>query len=84
MAESKGMAGAGGACWSCATAVDHCHGTLVLHADGGIDCDEVATCGADPGRHEWWLTCAELAWRCSCTGDDHPLVELSELRGRAA
>lgn len=55
----------------CGNDLDHCHGTLVLHADGTVECDEHATCEADEARHELWVTCDEL--RCGCVGDDAPL-----------
>jgi hypothetical protein len=51
--------------------VTHCHGTLVLHADGTVECDEQDACGADEAQHELWVTCDEL--RCGCTGDEAPL-----------
>jgi len=55
----------------CAAGTDHCHGTLVLHADGTVECEHEATCDADETRHELWVTCDEL--RCGCLGDDAPL-----------
>jgi hypothetical protein len=55
----------------CGGDLDHCHGTLVLHADGTVECEEHATCDADEARHELWVTCDEL--RCGCLGDDAPL-----------
>ncbi len=63
-------------CEHCAAALAHCHGTLVLHADGSVDCDEASTCELEAGWHEWWVTCTELEPACGCTGDEHPLVEL--------
>ncbi|HWH35812.1 MAG TPA: hypothetical protein VNT56_10905 [Acidimicrobiales bacterium] len=57
----------------------HCHATLVLHADGVLDCAQ-AHCGADPTLHPWWVPCVELATPCGCVGDDAPL----ELGARAA
>ena len=48
----------------------HCHGTLVLHADGTAECDEVF-CGSDELQHELWVACDELG--CGCVGDDAPL-----------
>ena len=58
----------------CAEGLAHCHGTLVLHADGTVECDDDATCGGDELLHEVWLTCDEL--RCGCVGDDAPLDQL--------
>lgn len=48
-----------------------CHGTLVLHADGSVECDEQDACGADELQHELWVACDELG--CGCVGDDAPL-----------
>jgi hypothetical protein len=57
---------------SCCDAVlDHCHGTLVLHADGTLECEHQAACGADESQHELWVSCDEL--RCGCLGEDAPL-----------
>lgn len=55
----------------CAEELDHCHGTLVLHADGSIECDDQARCAADEARHELWVACDELG--CGCLGDEAPL-----------
>lgn len=55
----------------CETELAHCHGTLVLHADGTVECDEVAACDADELQHELWVACDELG--CGCVGDDAPL-----------
>jgi len=55
----------------CDNELDHCHGTLVLHADGTTECEQGDVCDADEARHELWVSCGEL--RCSCAGDDAPL-----------
>jgi hypothetical protein len=68
-----------GSCRTCADGLAHCHGTLVVHADGVLDCDE-AVCGGDPSLHEWWVPCIELEVHCGCVGDEHP----SEVVGEAA
>jgi hypothetical protein len=60
-------------CGACASALAHCHATLVVHADGGVECEESGVCGADPALHEWWLACVELEPACGCTGDEQPL-----------
>ena len=60
---------AGPAC--CTTGLEHCHGTLVLHADGTVECEDEARCGADELQHELWVACDELG--CGCVGDDAPL-----------
>ena len=55
-------------CRPCAAGDHHCHGTLVLHADGTAECDEAATCEVREDLHEWWVACVELG--CGCTGDE--------------
>jgi hypothetical protein len=58
------------------TAVDEvdasCSGTLVLHADGTIECEHEAECDCDELLHELWVTCDEL--RCGCVGEEAPLL----------
>ena len=58
-------------CRAGADGLVHCHGTLVLHADGVLDCDECVY-GTDPSLHEWWVPCIELETPCGCVGDEHP------------
>lgn len=53
----------------CGTDLDHCHETLVLHADGTVECD--GECGLGELQHGLWLACDELG--CGCAGDDAPL-----------
>jgi hypothetical protein len=48
-----------------------CRGTLVLHADGSVECDDQERCGADEAQHDLWVACDELG--CGCVGDDAPL-----------
>lgn len=62
------------ACGPCVAELAHCHATLVLHADGALDCPELEACGAQPDVHLWWISCTELASPCGCTGDEHPGV----------
>ena len=55
-------------CRPCADGHDHCHGTLVLHADGSAECDDAGACEVREDLHEWWVACVELG--CGCTGDE--------------
>ena len=57
----------------CEQELAHCHGTLVLHADGTVECGEQATCEADDAQHGLWVACDELG--CGCVGDDAPLED---------
>lgn len=50
---------------------EHCHGTLVLHADGSVECEHAEACGLDELQHELWVACDEIG--CSCAGDDAPI-----------
>lgn len=52
-------------CRSCLSGVDHCHGTLVLHENGDVDCTEVCY---DLGavRHRLSISCAEIDGGCAC------------------
>jgi len=48
-----------------------CSGTLVLHADGTVECSaSEATCDLDDLTHALWVACDELG--CGCVGDEHP------------
>lgn len=58
-------------CRTCLSGLDHCHGTLVLHESGDVDCTE--TCpDPDPARHRLSLDCADLDGGCDCTVDLAP------------
>jgi hypothetical protein len=35
----------------CELDLEHCHGTLVLHADGTAECEHGAVCEADEAQH---------------------------------
>ena len=64
-------------CRPCTDGHDHCHGTLVLHADGTAECGEAGACEVREDLHEWWVACVELG--CGCTGDeqDEPALLLA-------
>lgn len=57
-------------CRSCLSGLDHCHGTLVTHENGDVDCTEACT-DLDPARHRLHLGCAELDG-CPCPADLAP------------
>ncbi len=44
---------------------DHCHGTLVRHADGRVECIEPG-CPPERGRHEFVVECGAETPGC-CT-----------------
>jgi hypothetical protein len=39
-------------CPDCAREIDHCHGTLVVHADGTVACTDVGCVRLGRERHE--------------------------------
>ncbi len=64
-------------CRPCHTGLAHCHDTLVVHADGTLECESWARCLADELMHDLWVPCTTLS--CGCTGDEWtPLLELAE------
>jgi hypothetical protein len=59
-------------CAGCADELEHCHATLVVHADGWLTCSQADVCERQPDLHSWWIACTELTSPCGCTGDEHP------------
>ncbi|HKS47289.1 MAG TPA: hypothetical protein VJT49_19690 [Amycolatopsis sp.] len=55
-------------CRSCASGLDHCHGTLVLHESGVVDCTEACS-DLDQVRHSLRMTCAEIEGGCRCVAE---------------
>jgi hypothetical protein len=55
----------GAGCPECSAAVDHCHGTLVLHADGSVECTDPSCTVYAVDRHGLLLVCG-AAEGCSC------------------
>ena len=59
-------------CASCVTGVDHCHGTLVVHPDGGFaECTDARCADDDHLRHSLIVACSGLDGECMCV----PLLE---------
>lgn len=52
-------------CPSCVRNLNHCHGTLIVHPDGGTECTEPACVEAHASTHYLVLECAELG-DCAC------------------
>ncbi|MBE1494210.1 hypothetical protein H4696_001310 [Amycolatopsis lexingtonensis] len=53
-------------CASCAARIDHCHGTLVVHPEGGFaECTDPACVDADRVRHALIVDCPALGG-CGC------------------
>ncbi|MEV4051799.1 hypothetical protein AB0J55_11490 [Amycolatopsis sp. NPDC049688] len=54
-------------CASCDARIDHCHGTLVVHPDGGsAECTEPACVDGDRVRHALIVDCQGIAGGCGC------------------
>jgi len=56
------------ACPTCDDDLEHCHGVLVLHADGRVECLEVLRCEGAVVEHDHEVQCDELG--CGCIGDE--------------
>jgi hypothetical protein len=64
-------------CSDCRSGVDHCHGTLVMHADGTVDCTDAACELGDLIRHAFVIDCAAVLGGC-CAAEDGAKVTLDE------
>jgi hypothetical protein len=53
------------ACAGCVETIDHCHGTLVRHADGMVECTDLSCVVLAVERHELVLACGPREG-CSC------------------
>jgi hypothetical protein len=55
-------------CASCSATLDHCHGTLVVHPDGGFaECTDDRCVDGDRVRHGLIVDCHALGTGCTCT-----------------
>jgi hypothetical protein len=54
-------------CLSCLGELDHCHGTLILHETGAVDCTEPGCRDLEEVRHTLRISCAEIDGGCLCT-----------------
>jgi len=54
-------------CSQCNHDLDHCHGTLVIHAGTQVDCTDPDCVDLEIVRHPLVLECTELDGGCSCT-----------------
>ncbi|WP_067531794.1 hypothetical protein [Nocardia crassostreae] len=53
-------------CSLCESALDHCHGTLIAHADGATECTDWHCDSLDRVRHVYLADCSEVAGGCEC------------------
>ncbi|MEA5365129.1 hypothetical protein VA596_36735 [Amycolatopsis sp., V23-08] len=63
-------------CASCDAAIDHCHGTLVVHPEGGFaECTDPGCVDGDRLRHGLIVDCQTLGGGCACaTAPGKPLL----------
>ncbi|MGH3521162.1 MAG: hypothetical protein ACRDQ7_28055 [Haloechinothrix sp.] len=54
-------------CAKCTSDLDHCHGTLVLHYDGLIECTEPGCRDTADLRHPLVIDCHAVEGGCACT-----------------
>jgi hypothetical protein len=52
-------------CPECERQAEHCHGTLVRHADGHLECTDPACSVLGGDRHGLVVACADLSG-CAC------------------
>lgn len=53
-------------CSLCAAVLDHCHGTLLAHADGSLECTDQDCHDTDRVRHLFLADCSDVAGGCHC------------------
>jgi hypothetical protein len=54
-------------CVRCESNLEHCHGALVVHLDGSVDCTEPDCYDADRARHELVVDCDDTMFDgCGC------------------
>ncbi|GAA1993045.1 hypothetical protein [Amycolatopsis minnesotensis] len=52
-------------CLTCGNGLDHCHGTLVVHVGGALDCTDANCADLDRVRHTLIVDC-EFLGACDC------------------
>lgn len=57
-------------CADCVAEVDHCHGTLIVHPGGALDCTTPGCSDLDGVRHDLRIDCRGIAGGCRCALDD--------------
>ncbi len=46
--------------------LDHCHGTVMLHESGGVECTDPHCSDAEPARHALVVECGSIQGGCDC------------------
>ncbi|MFI6212637.1 hypothetical protein ACIBCD_11625 [Nocardia brasiliensis] len=57
-------------CSCCESAIDHCHGTLVVHSTRRTECTEEGCVDLDYARHTFVVDCGDVAGGCPCAEPD--------------
>ena len=65
------------ACTDCDDELEHCHGVLVRHGDGRLECVDEAACAGGAPAHGWAVPCIELGCRCAGERPDEEVVRLA-------
>jgi hypothetical protein len=58
-----------GSCADCVILLDHCHGTLVTHSNGGMECTDHQCTNPHPLRHALVIDCTSVTG--GCCSDTH-------------
>jgi hypothetical protein len=57
-------------CASCDAGIDHCHGTLVVHPEGGFaECSDPSCGDTDRVRHGLIVDCHTVGSGCGCASE---------------
>ncbi|WP_084483781.1 hypothetical protein [Nocardia anaemiae] len=57
-------------CPSCESAIDHCHGTLIVHLGRTVECTDTDCIDLDHARHAFVVDCGDIAGGCACAARD--------------
>lgn len=55
-------------CRDCVRELSHCHGSLIVHRDGALECTEADCVQVHFAVHELVLECAQLGDCCGVSG----------------
>jgi hypothetical protein len=58
----------GAECEECVAGSSHCHGTLIIHADGSRECVDADCREVQEERHELVINCRTGLGDCHCGG----------------
>lgn len=64
------------ACAACSNELDHCHGTLIVHATTEVECTDETCVELDAVRHALVVDCESLTGGCGCTPLEQPVGAL--------